>query len=242
MRTPVEFRDRNGDRGSPGVHARNEPAGPGDALDVRTESAGGVRAALPASARRPLAVAAGCAAVTVVMLGVLFAGRTTGTGVDEGLRSALTGAGAPWYQLALVVDFTAEPVGGVLTLGVLVAGCLAAGHRRAAVLAVLGTGGSIAVTTALKPLVGREINGGFLAYPSGHTATATAVALVATLVLTRRLGWLVAVTVAAGGVMAWAQVLLNAHYATDTLGGFATAVAVVPTAAFLIDWVAGRGS
>jgi membrane-associated phospholipid phosphatase len=211
---------------------------------VRIESAGGVRSALPASARVPLAAAAVCAAITVVVLGVLFANQTTGTGFDEGLRSGLTGAGAPWYQLALIVDYTAEPIGGALTIGLLVAACLALGHRRAAVLAVLGTGGSIVVTSALKPLVGREINGGFLCYPSGHTATATAVALVAMLVVVQRRGrgvWLLAVvTVVAGGVMAWAQVLLNAHYATDTLGGFAAAVAVVPTAALLVDQVADR--
>ena len=194
--------------------------------------------------RFPLAVTAVCAALTVAVLGVLFAGRTTGTGADEWARSALMGAGSPWHQLALAVDFTAEPVGGALTLGLLVVACLLAGQRRGAVLAVVGTGGSIAVTTALKPLVGREINGGFLAYPSGHTATATALALVAMLVFTRgRAATAVVtavVTVAAGAAMAWSQVLLNAHYATDTLGGFATALAVVPATALAVDHLAGR--
>ncbi|OLF04437.1 hypothetical protein BLA60_40760 [Actinophytocola xinjiangensis] len=174
------------------------------------------------------------AALTVAVLGVLFAGATAGTGVDEWARSTLLGAGSPWHQLALAVDFTAEPVGGALTIGLLVLACLVTGHRRGAVLAIVGTGGSIAVTTALKPLVGREINGGFLAFPSGHTATATAVALVAMLVFTRRRVLTALVTLAAGAAMAWAQVLLNAHYATDTLGGFATALAVVPATALVL--------
>ncbi|GAB3453070.1 phosphatase PAP2 family protein [Actinophytocola sediminis] len=208
---------------------------------MRIESVDGIRPALPMPARVPLAVTSVCAAVVVVVLGLLFANQTAGTGFDEWLRSALTGAGTPWYQLALVVDYTAEPVGGALTIGALVLGCLALGHRRAAVLAVVGTGGSIAVTTALKPLVGREINGGFLAFPSGHTATATAVALVAMLVCTQRrgrgVGLLAVVTVGAAGSMAWAQVLLNAHYATDTLGGFAAALAVVPAVGMVIDRV-----
>lgn len=190
--------------------------------------------------RFPLAVTAVCAALTVAVLGVLFAGQITGTGADEWARSAFMGAGSPWHQLALAVDFTAEPVGGALTLGLLVVACLLAGQRRGAVLAVAGTGGSIAVTTALKPLVGREINGGFLAYPSGHTATATAVALVAMLVFTRGRAITAVVTVAAGAAMAWSQVLLNAHYATDTLGGFATALAVVPATALAVDQLADR--
>jgi membrane-associated phospholipid phosphatase len=42
--------------------------------------------------------------------------------------------------------------------------------------------------------------------------------------------------------MAWAQVLLNAHYPTDTLGGFCAALAVVPLVAWTIDRVADRKS
>ena len=91
----------------------------------------------------------------------------------------------------------------------------------------------------MKPLAGRTINGGFLSFPSGHTATATAFALVATLVVVSRKparAWLLAVVpVLAAGVMAWVQVLLNAHYPTDTLGGFCAALAVVPAVAWVVD-------
>lgn len=189
-----------------------------------------------------------CAAVTVAALGVLFAGDTTGTVFDGWLRSELMESGSPWRQFALIVDYTAEPLGGPLTLGVLVLVCLRLGHRRAAVLAVVGTGLSVACTTGLKPVVGRDINNGFLAFPSGHTAAATALTLVAVLVFVqrRRLDAAAATSLALGLAlaaalaMAWAQVLLNSHYPTDTVGGFATALAVVPAAGWAIDRAADR--
>jgi len=40
--------------------------------------------------------------------------------------------------------------------------------------------------------------------------------------------------------MAWSQVALGTHYPTDTIGGFCTAMAVVPATAWLVDWFAGR--
>jgi membrane-associated phospholipid phosphatase len=213
---------------------------------VRIDSEPAVRPALPAPARVPLAVVAVCAAVAVAVLGVLFAGETNGTAFDAWIRSPLVDWHTPWRQLALVVDYTAEPFGGALTLVAVVLVCLRLGHRRAAVLAVVGPGCSVAVTTTLKPLVGRDINQGFLAYPSGHTATATAFALVLMLVYVQRRGkgvpLLAVVTLVGGFAMAWAQVLLNAHYPTDTIGGFCAALAIVPAVAWAIDRVAARRS
>ncbi|AXK32503.1 phosphatase PAP2 family protein [Streptomyces armeniacus] len=40
---------------------------------------------------------------------------------------------------------------------------------------------------------------------------------------------------AAGAAMGWAQVALGAHYPTDVLGGWCTALAVVPATAWLVD-------
>ncbi|OLF15801.1 hypothetical protein BU204_20065 [Actinophytocola xanthii] len=218
-------------------------------MDPRTENtARPAPPALPTAVRTPLAVAAVCGAVALVVLGVLFAGQTSGTAFDAWIRSPLMELHAPWRQIALVVDYTAEPVGGALVLGTLTLVFLRLGHRRAALLTVLGTGTSIAITTGLKPVVGRDINNGFFAFPSGHTATATAFALVAMLVLVQRrrlratpaTALVAAVTLTAAVVMAFAQVLLNAHYPTDTIGGFATAVAVVPAVGHAIDRVADR--
>jgi undecaprenyl-diphosphatase len=35
--------------------------------------------------------------------------------------------------------------------------------------------------------------------------------------------------------MAWAQIDLTAHYPTDTIGGFGTALLVIPATALLVD-------
>jgi membrane-associated phospholipid phosphatase len=116
------------------------------------------------------------------------------------------------------------------------------------VLTVLGVVVTVAVTTVLKPLVGRTIHGEFLSYPSGHTAMATALALVIGLLLTDRLalGRAAAVALAlglalvAGVAMGWAEVALGAHYPTDAAGGFCAALAAVPGTAWVLDRVADR--
>jgi len=73
-------------------------------------------------------------------------------------------------------------------------------------------------------------------------------ALVAALLVVDRLragrlpGLLIVLTGAgaAGAAMGWSQVVLDVHYLTDTLGGFCTAVAVVPATALLVDRLAAR--
>jgi len=195
--------------------------------------------ALPERARKPLFFAAILGALTVVVLGILFAHETVGTAADVAIRESLQKLYSPWRQIALVIDYTAEPVGAVIMFTTLVLVFRKLGHHRAAFLVLAGPGLAIVITTGLKPLVGRDINNGFLAFPSGHTATATAVTLVAMLVVVERtkvhVAWVFVAATAAGLAMAWAQVLLNAHYPTDTLGGYATAFAAVPTAGWVID-------
>lgn len=201
---------------------------------------------LPARLRTPLFVVSAVSAVVVVVLGVLFANETVGTAADHAIRERLVGVHSPWRQFALVVDYLAEPVGATFMFAVLVVVFVRMGQVRTAVLVVAGPALSVVVTSALKPLVGREINDGFLAYPSGHTATVTGVTLVVMMVVVTRkavrapVTWTLAVTTAAALAMAWAQVLLNAHYPTDTVGGFAAALAVVPPTAWLIDRLAAR--
>ncbi|WP_459706549.1 phosphatase PAP2 family protein [Actinophytocola sp. KF-1] len=202
--------------------------------------------ALPARVGPPLGVTSALAAVVLVALGFLFAGESVGAAVDVGIRSDLRHLGSPWRQIALVIDWTGEPVGAAVVLATIVIVLLRTGNRRAAVLAVAGPAAAVVVTTGMKPLVGRTINDGFLSFPSGHTATATAFALVVMLVVVRErtavagMALIGAVTVAAALAMAWAQVLLNAHYPTDTLGGFCATFTVVPLVAWGIDRLADR--
>lgn len=135
-----------------------------------------------------------------------------------------------------------------MVVAAVVAGCLLLRSPRTAVLVVTGAGVTVVTTTLLKHLVGRTINGGYLSYPSGHTAFLTALALALALLATGRLGLgrtagtllVLAAALVAGAVMGWAQVALGAHYPTDVLGGWCTALALVPATAWLVDRTADR--
>ncbi|QFZ77795.1 phosphatase PAP2 family protein [Streptomyces fagopyri] len=202
----------------------------------------------PPSLRARLGLIAALAALVVVALGVLYADDSRPGIVDARILTASDGTGGPWRSFALATDFLGEPVGAATLIAVVVTGCLLLRHPRAAVLVVVGAGLSVGTATLLKSLVGRTIHGGNLSYPSGHTAFATALALVMALLATGRLGLgrtagtslVLAAALVAGAVMGWAQVSLGAHYPTDVLGGWCTALAVVPVAAWLVDRTADR--
>jgi undecaprenyl-diphosphatase len=106
----------------------------------------------------------------------------------------------------------------------------------------VGPGLTGVATTTLKPLVGRTIDGG-LAFPSGHTGGATALGVVAALLLITVLRpatgtsalLLSAGALVSGGAMALALVSDRVHYPTDTVGGFCVAVAVVLASALVIE-------
>lgn len=204
--------------------------------------------ALPATLRAPLAMTGALATAVLVALGILHFHDSGLTGIDAAVLPSIDGVRPPWRYVALVFDFGGEPVGATILVALIaLAGFLA--HRvRIAVLAVLGVLATVAVTTVLKPIVGRTIHGEFLSYPSGHTALATALALVIGLLMADRLhlGRAAAVTlllglaVVAGIAMGWAEVALGAHYPTDTIGGFCAALAAVPATAWGVDRVADR--
>ncbi|MEU9519557.1 phosphatase PAP2 family protein [Streptomyces sp. NPDC048224] len=195
-----------------------------------------------------LGVIASLAASVVVALGAAYARDSEPGATDLRIWTAVDGAGAPWRHVALATDFVGEPVGAVLLVALLVTGCLLLRDPRAAVFLVTGTGLTVGATTLLKPVVGRTIHGDNLSYPSGHTAFLTAIALMVSLLATGRLGLgrvagvtcVFAAGLVAGAVMGWAQVLLGSHYPTDTLGGWCTALAVVPATACLVDATADR--
>ncbi|MEA5361943.1 phosphatase PAP2 family protein [Amycolatopsis sp., V23-08] len=204
--------------------------------------------ALPATLRTPLAMTGALATAVLVALGILHFHDSGLTGIDAAVLPSIDGVRPPWRYVALIFDFGGEPVGSTILVALIaLAGFLA--HRvRIAVLTVLGVLATVAVTTVLKPIVGRTIHGEFLSYPSGHTALATALALVIGLLVADRLhlGRTAAVTlllglaVVAGLAMGWAEVALGAHYPTDAIGGFCAALAVVPATAWVVDRVADR--
>ncbi|WP_345654438.1 phosphatase PAP2 family protein [Streptomyces siamensis] len=207
-------------------------------------------AVLPAPLRGRLGLVAALAAPVVAVIGVLYAGHSRPGRVDRWvIRPTADSVRPPWRYVALALDFLGEPVGAVMLVVAAVAGCLLLRRPRAAVLVVSGAALTVGTATLLKSLVGRTIHGdGNLSYPSGHTAFATALAFVVALLATDRLGLgrtagtslVLAAALVAGAAMGWAQVALGAHYPTDVLGGWCTALAVMPPTAWLVDRTADR--
>ncbi len=196
--------------------------------------------------RRPrvrLGAVAVLGALVAVLLGVLSAGESEPGAADARMRTVLEGAGPSWRNIALATDFLGEPVGAALLVGAAVTGCLLLRSPRAALLVVAGTGAAVGATKVAKPLVGRTIHDGHLAYPSGHTAFLTAFVLAVALIAAGRRGLggpagtslVLAAALLAGAAMGWAQVVLGSHYPTDTIGGWCTALAVTPATAWLLN-------
>lgn len=120
----------------------------------------------------------------------------------------------------LIADLGSLPV---LLVGIGAAALLAVWRDRARALACLvGPLVAVLVTERIaKPLVGRHVTpfGGF-SYPSGTTTAATALAVVAVLVLprlARPLGAVLALAVVVG--VGCAVVALRWHFPTDAVGG-----------------------
>ncbi|MCF3122860.1 phosphatase PAP2 family protein [Streptomyces arenae] len=207
-------------------------------------------AVLPPHLRVWLGVIAVLAALVVVAIGVMYAGHGEPGRVDRWVVDPTADSvGPPWRPVALVTDFLGEPLGAALLIAAVVTGCLLLRRPRAAVFVVAGVCTTVGTATVVKSLAGRTIHGDDnLSYPSGHTAFLTALALMAALLATGRLGLgraagtslVLAAALAAGAVMGWAQVALGAHYPTDVLGGWCTALAVVPATAWLVDRAADR--
>jgi undecaprenyl-diphosphatase len=187
------------------------------------------------------------AAVLFVVLAVRFAGTSTAGRVDVHV-DAVVDPVANEHRLLIERVVTLGSTRWVVAFAVLLSvACLLLGRRRLAVLAVLGPGLTGACTSLLKPILGRTIDGG-LAFPSGHTGGATALGLVAallviSLVRPSRAGAMAIVAAAsliAGGGVGAAMVAANAHYPTDTIGGFCMAVVVVCGTALALDRIAER--
>lgn len=207
-------------------------------------------AVLPPSLRARLGLVAALAALVVVVLGVMYAGHSEPGRVDRWIfPPTADSVRPPLRYVADTLDFLGEPAGSVMVVGAAVTGCLLLRRPRAAVLMVAGAGLAVGTVTLLKHLVGRTIHGADnLSYPSGHTAFLTALAFAAALLATDRLGLgaavgtslVLAATLVAGAAMGWAEVALGAHYPTDALGGWCTALAVTPATAWLVDRITDR--
>lgn len=205
-------------------------------------------AALPRSLRRPAGVAAALATLGFALMAARYAGGSKAGWFDGHVENVVDTVIPDQSRLSDMV-ILGNPLPIVAAAVALGGVSLLLGRRRLAALAVVGPGLTGVATTMFKPLIGRTIVGGGFIYPSGHTGAATALGLVAALLLVSvlrprpRIGaaLLVAGALLTGGAMAVAVVVGRFHYPTDAAGGFCTAVAVVLGTALLLDrWADGR--
>jgi undecaprenyl-diphosphatase len=201
---------------------------------------------LPAGLRRPAAAVSLLAVSVLGTFAVRYAGHDAPSHVDAHLDAAAGSLAAAQRWLSRATLFGSPPF-VVLVAVALAVVCVLLHRRLLALLAVLGPGLTGVTTTLLKPVVGRTIDGG-LAYPSGHTAGATAVGLVVSLLAVNLMRvervtaalLIAAGTLLAGGGVGLAMVVTGVHYPTDAVGGFCTGVAVVLGTALFVERIAER--
>lgn len=193
-----------------------------------------------------VAIVVACA-VTTLVLGVHYADTSEPGRIDRSLDLRIRARLADHHGLLEHLVRLGDPetiVAWSLLLALL---CVMLRRWRGAALCLLGPGLAGGLTDyVLKPLIDRQIGFG-LAYPSGHTTGAFAVAICAVVLLLDRNDLYVEVRVLLGllgiglaaGVAA-SVIGLGYHYATDTVGGFCVALGVVLGVAVLIDVVAER--
>jgi membrane-associated phospholipid phosphatase len=193
-----------------------------------------------------LAVVGACAIVTVV-LGVHYADTDAPGRIDRALDLRIKARLAEHHHLLKHLVELGNPSTVIGFTAVLALICLVRRNWRGAVLSVLGVAVAVVLTEyILKPLIGRHI-GHALAFPSGHTTGAFAVAVTAALLLLQGRGFrdpariaLAVISIGLAAGVAAAVVGLGHHYATDTVGGFCVALGAVLGVAVLIDFVVDR--
>jgi undecaprenyl-diphosphatase len=183
-------------------------------------------------------------AAVVAVLALRYRGASGAGRLDTWVVAEVAASTSGHGPVVDVLVSAGNPACVATAAAVCAAACLVLRRPRHAVLAVLGPAVTGAVTTALKPVVGRTLDGD-LALPSGHTAGVTSVCLVLALLLldlrgravpapaARGLAVLLAVPVPAA--VAGALVASGSHYPTDTLAGFCTAVSVTSALALVVD-------
>jgi membrane-associated phospholipid phosphatase len=200
---------------------------------------------LLADTARPRAVAtlAGCA-ILVAVLGALFAHQTTADEFDRAVDAPLVAVFSGHSALADLFAFPGTTIPAVVLSAAMVVACLLAGRIDGAVLAAVAVPAAVGLNDALlKPWVHRSYLGQ-PAYPSGHTASISALAAIVTVLLLassrpRRslrililtVTYLLTVSVAVG------VIAMPYHYFTDTVAGAAVGTGTVCALALLLDLI-----
>jgi len=200
---------------------------------------------LLAASTRPRAVAtlAGCA-ILVAVLGVLFAHQTTADGFDRAVDAPLVTVFSGHSALADVFAFPGTTIPAVVLSAAMVVACLLTRRIDGAVLAAVAVPAAVGLNDALlKPWVHRSYLGQ-PAYPSGHTASVSALAATTIVLLLasprprRRLRTsILAVTYLLTVSVVVGVIGMPYHYFTDTVAGAAVGTGTVCALALLLDLI-----
>jgi membrane-associated phospholipid phosphatase len=201
-------------------------------------------------ARRTWAVLtlAGCV-TAVVALGLLFRGQAGPDAFDRAADAPAVTFFAGRRGLLLWLALPGTVIPAVAVSAVIAAGCLAARRLTGAVLAVTAVPAAAGLDDALLKHLFHRTYLGQLAFPSGHTTAAAALAATLAVLLlvppqrarTRPArAALVALACAVTVTVAAAVIGLRWHYLTDTVAGAAVGVAAVLALALLLDLAQGR--
>jgi membrane-associated phospholipid phosphatase len=183
------------------------------------------------------------ALVLFVTLGVTLHGRQGPLGVDVLVDTSLAGRSAAVRHLLRIAVSLGEPASAIVAVIAIGTASLALGRPRGALLALLAPGVAAAGTEmVLQPWVGRTLRGGS-SFPSGHTVTTFAIALVGVLLVlgARRPAATAARVAIASTVLlvpvgvAASLIALDFHFFTDTIGGACLSVTTVLAFALGID-------
>jgi membrane-associated phospholipid phosphatase len=200
---------------------------------------------LLAASARPRAVAlVACCALFVAVLGVLVAHQAQPDPFDRTVDAPVISWLAGHQGIALWLAFPASTIPAASLSAVIVIICLLACRPNGAVLAALAVPAVAALNDGLLKHLFHRTYLGVLSFPSGHTATMSALATTLTVLLiipphpgrTGVLRWLLsAAACLLTIVVALGVIGLRWHYFTDTLAGAAEGAATVGTLALLLD-------
>jgi membrane-associated phospholipid phosphatase len=206
------------------------------------------RPLLGGSRARATLTLAGCVAV-VVSLGLLFRGQTGPDGFDNAVDSPIVTFFGGHRGLLLWLALPGTLIPAVAVSAAVAAGALLTGRLNGAVLAVTAVPAATVLDDALLKHLFHRTYLGQLAFPSGHTTSATALAATLAVLLlvppqgaeTRAVrAAITAAAFAAGAVTAVAVIGLRWHYFTDTVAGAAVGAGTVCALSLVLDLVWGR--
>lgn len=192
-----------------------------------------------APARRWAVTLLGTSLILLAVLAVLVARQTSADGFDRAVDSPVI-AWLGGHRGALAwLAFPGTPLPAAAVTLILILACLRARRLNGVILALAAVPVSTGLDEELiKPLVHRTYLGA-LAFPSGHTTTATALAATVAVFYFARPTMLKALGLAAllavTCVVALAVIALRWHYFTDTVAGAAVGAGTVCAVTLILD-------